>query len=201
MRRVALALVHHPVLDREGSIVTSAITNLDVHDIARSAMTYGLPRYYWVHPIAAQRLLVERITSHWIEGSGARRIPDRVAPMRLVRVVSSLQDAIINLSEGQEVEVWTTGAGSSQSFESLSHGSASVALCKPGPPVLIVFGTGWGLHQSVHDRASKRLEAIHSAGPEGFNHLSVRAAAAILLDRLLGEYSRGKHARHEQPIW
>jgi hypothetical protein len=201
VRRIALALVHHPVLDRQGAIVTSAITNLDVHDIARTAMTFGLCAYYMVHPIEAQRLLVDRITSHWIEGSGARRIPDRVAPMRLVRVVPSLQNAIVNLSEGQEVIVWTTGAGTSLSSECLSHSAASAVLCEPGPPVLIVFGTAWGLHQSIHDTATKRLDAIHSAGPEGYNHLSVRAAAAILLDRLLGEYSQGKHARNEQPIW
>ena len=191
-----MALLHHPVLDREGAIVTSAITNLDVHDIARSAMTYGLCAYYLVHPIAAQRLLVERITSHWIDGSGARRIPDRVAPMQLVRIVPSLKDAIANLSEGQEVIVWTTGAGPSQTSRCLSHHEASAVLCESGPPVLIVFGTGWGLHQNIHDAATGRLAAIHSAGPEGFNHLSVRAAAAILLDRLLGEYSPGKHARH-----
>lgn len=200
MRRVALALLHHPVLDREGAIVTSAITNLDVHDIARSSMTYGLNAYYLVHPIAAQRSLVERITSHWIEGSGARRIPDRVAPMRLVRVVPTIQDAINDLSDGREVEVWTTGAKVSQSTECMSHGAASVAIHEPGVPVLIVFGTGWGLHQSVHDCAAKRLDAIHSAGTEEFNHLSVRAAAAILLDRLIGEYSPGKQARHAQSI-
>ena len=76
MRRVALALVHHPVLDRQGATVTSAITNLDVHDIARSAMTYGLCAYYVIHPISAQRQLVERIKEHWIEGSGGKRIPD-----------------------------------------------------------------------------------------------------------------------------
>lgn len=36
------ALVHHPVRDRGGNAVTTAVTNLDVHDIARTARTYGL---------------------------------------------------------------------------------------------------------------------------------------------------------------
>ena len=38
-RRLAIALVHHPVLDKGGAIVTTALTNLDVHDLARSART------------------------------------------------------------------------------------------------------------------------------------------------------------------
>jgi hypothetical protein len=194
VRRVALALIHHPVIDRSGSIVTAAITNLDVHDIARSAMTYGICAYYIVHPIAAQRHLVERITSHWIDGSGGKRIPDRVAPMRLVHVVATLGDALAHLSGSEPVTVWTTGA-SVPSGGSLSHDEAAALLRESGPPVMIVFGTGWGLHESVHQSAANRLAGIRAAGPAGFNHLSVRAAAAILLDRLLGEYSPGNPAR------
>ena len=63
MRRLALALVHHPVLDRGGGTVTTAITNLDLHDMARSARTYGVGDLFIVHPIEAQRLLAERIRS------------------------------------------------------------------------------------------------------------------------------------------
>ena len=32
-RRLAIALVHYPVLDGKGEVVTTAITNLDVHDL------------------------------------------------------------------------------------------------------------------------------------------------------------------------
>jgi hypothetical protein len=190
-----LALVHYPVLARDGGIVTAAITNLDVHDIARSAMTYGVSAYYLVHPIVAQRHLVDRITSHWIDGSGGRRIPDRVAPMRLVQVVATLGDALAHYCSAEPVTIWTTGASLPQGGGSLSHAEASAHLREPGPPVMIVFGTGWGLHESVHQLATNRLAGIQGAGPAGFNHLSVRAAAAILLDRLLGEYSPGNPAR------
>ena len=57
-RRLAIALVHHPVLDAKGDTVTTAITNLDVHDLARSARTYGCSDYFIVHPITAQRDLI-----------------------------------------------------------------------------------------------------------------------------------------------
>ncbi|HSU40802.1 MAG TPA: RNA methyltransferase, partial [Polyangiaceae bacterium] len=87
MRRLAAALVHHPVLDRQGAIVTTAITNLDLHDIARSAHTYGLTDFFVVHPVGAQRELAERVREHWTSGSGARRIPDRTPAMLGLRIV------------------------------------------------------------------------------------------------------------------
>ena len=84
MTRISLALVHHPVLDRAGEIVTTAITNLDLHDMARSVRTYGVSDLFVVHPITAQRTLAERIRAHWVDGSGKRRIPDRAAAMCVV---------------------------------------------------------------------------------------------------------------------
>ncbi|HEX6766161.1 MAG TPA: RNA methyltransferase, partial [Polyangiaceae bacterium] len=94
MRRLAVALVHHPVLDRQRAIVTTAITNLDLHDIARSAHAYGLSDFFAVHPIHAQRELAERVREHWTTGSGARRIPDRSPALAILRVVPSLDAAI-----------------------------------------------------------------------------------------------------------
>ena len=83
MSRLSIALIHHPVLDREGAIVTTAMTNLDLHDMSRSARTFGAERFFIVHPIEAQRELALRIVSHWVDGSGRRRIPDRASPARV----------------------------------------------------------------------------------------------------------------------
>src|SRR5258708_10529087 len=89
MRRCALVLVHHPVLDGQGAIVTTAVTNLDVHDLSRSARTYDCSDYFIAHPIAAQRALVERIRTHWTDGSSGHRIPDRREALRLLRILAS----------------------------------------------------------------------------------------------------------------
>ena len=51
-------------------------------------------------------------------------------------------------------------------------------------PLLMLFGTGWGLTKEVKAEADFRLEPIEG---KGYNHLSVRSAVAIILDRLLGE--------------
>ena len=183
MRRVAIALVHHPVLDGRGDVVTSAITNLDVHDLARSARTFGASDYFVVHPITAQRELVEAIVLHWKEGSSGKRIPARKDALALVRAVASLAAAYEALGGRAAIEVWTTTAAPDAS--ALAADDARRRLAGEGPPVLVVFGTAWGLAADVHAAADARLAPIVGLRAE-YNHLSVRAACAIYLDRLLG---------------
>jgi hypothetical protein len=183
MRRLAIALVHHPVLDRAGATVTTAITNLDLHDMARSARTYGATDLFCVHPVEAQRLLAERIREHWVEGSGKKRIPDRAIAMDLLRVVDSLEDVHAALGGRSAIEVWTTAA---RGADTSTFAEARDRIDAEGPPVLLVFGTGWGLAPHVISDANLRLEPIRARTPSGFNHLSVRAACAIALDRLRG---------------
>jgi hypothetical protein len=184
MRSVSAVLIHHPILDRQRAIVTGAITNLDLHDISRSAHTYGLSAFYIAHPIAAQRELATRVREHWLTGSGSRRIPDRVPPMRDVRIVSTLDEALAD--SGPETELWVTSAQASG--RCLAHSEARQRLAGDGPPVMIAFGTGWGLADEVTERAAWLLDPIRSPREDGFNHLSVRAAAAIIFDRLLAPH-------------
>ena len=56
-----LALLHYPVYNKNGAVVTTAITGFDLHDIALSAMTFGLRRYFVVNPVEAQLKFAERI--------------------------------------------------------------------------------------------------------------------------------------------
>ena len=181
MRQLSAVLIHHPILDRERAVVTGAITNLDIHDISRSAHTYGLAAFYIAHPIAAQRELATRVREHWLTGSGSRRIPDRVPPMRGLRIVSSLDEALADA--GPDTELWVTSAKGGE--KALPHAAARQRLLEDGPPILIAFGTGWGLADEVMQRADRLLEPIRSPRADAFNHLSVRAAAAIMFDRLL----------------
>jgi hypothetical protein len=184
-RRLAIALVHHPVLDAAGETVTTAVTNLDVHDLSRSARTFGATDYFVVHPIAAQRELVSRICDHWQHGSSGKRIPDRKVALELVRVVPSLEDAYEALGGRAAIEVWVTAARKVAPPVSLRE--ARERLEGEGGPVLLVFGTGWGLAPSVIEAADAALAPIRAQDTDGYNHLSVRAACAITLDRLRGD--------------
>ena len=190
MSELSLALVHHPVLDRQGGVVTTAITNLDLHDLARSGRTYGASAVFVVHPIEAQRQLAERVQEHWVEGSGKRRIPDRAVAMDLLRVVASLDEAYQALGGRAAIEVWTTAA-SARAGAVITYPEARDRLARSEKPVLILFGTGWGLSGAVVAGADARIEPIRAAAETGYNHLSVRAACAITLDRLRGASQGG----------
>ena len=188
MSRAAVALVHHPCLDKQGKVYTTSLTNLDVHDIARSSRTFGVAAYYIVTPIRAQQELARTIASFWEEGRGKARNPDRTEALRTVRVVSSIEDAI----EAEARELGTaplivvTSARDVEESVSYGEGRARMAAA---PGSLILFGTGHGLAPAVLERADIVLEPIH--GSDGYNHLSVRSAAAIILDRLLSHDRAG----------
>jgi hypothetical protein len=49
-------------------------------------------------------------------------------------------------------------------------------------PYLVLFGTGWGLAEEIMERADYTLKPV--SGYTDYNHLSVRSAAAIIMDRL-----------------
>ena len=110
-------------------------------------------------------------------GSSSKRIPDRKDALALVRIVDTLADAKAAL--GPDTRVWVTAARTLD--RSLGWADARSAL-RDGPPVLLVFGTSWGLAPSVTDAADAVVAPID--GGHGWNHLSVRAACAIALDRL-----------------
>jgi hypothetical protein len=176
------ALVHHPVVDRQGNEVTTSVTNLDVHDIARSARTYGLRGYFIVSPIEAQHPVVQRIVDHWTSGAGRHRFPERGEAIALVRLCLSIDDAIaeIEAREGEAPRLVVTSA--KPGLGRSTHAEEAGRLQSGSRPTLLLFGTGHGLSDRVLQRADVFLEPIE--GPSDFNHLSVRAAAAITLDRL-----------------
>ena len=134
-----VALVHHPVLNRERTIITTAITNLDLHDIARAARTYQLRRYFVVTPIERQRELVRRIASHWLEGHGAERVPERADAMRLLDTVETLDQAIDAVTEeaGARPAVVATCARPGRASVDFATISSRI---REGKPVLLVLG-------------------------------------------------------------
>ena len=181
---VWVGLVHHPVRDRAGEVITTAVTNLDVHDIARTARTYDLAGYFVVTPIEAQRKLVERILSHWRDGPGAKRVPERSEALARCEVIESVELAIAAIEDrsGEAPLVVATGARASGGAAEYRE----VAEALRGRSGLILFGTGHGLASSVVEAADHVVAPIQPDA--SYNHLAVRAAAAITLDRLFGGF-------------
>ena len=184
------ALVHHPVLNRKGEVVTTALTNVDIHDIGRSARTYGLQHLFVVTPVTLQQRMVGEILGHWTAGEGATFNPRRAEALRRVTACESLDAACVAVEERSGKRPWVVVTSAREESPSLSFAELRARLPSLDRPVLIVFGTGWGLAEEAMNLADWRLPAItcdESLGEhDGYNHLSVRAAAAIVLDRLLG---------------
>lgn len=181
---LAIALLHHPVYNKRREVVTTALTNLDLHDIARSARTFGLDRFYIVTPSLEQRRLAGRIAGHWQDGWGATYNPDRREALEIVRVCATLAQAIEDFQTGFLKPVQTIITGAASRPGSIDCDTLRSFLAHPGSPHLLLLGTGWGLTEDCFQKADYILEPI--AGACCYNHLSVRSAAAILLDRLRG---------------
>ncbi len=186
MSSLYLALVHHPVNNKRGETVATSVTNLDIHDIARSCRTFGVKRYFIVTPIQLQHELVGRILGHWEKDESAMYNPDRKDALSYVILVNSIEEAQKKIEEleGQKPQTVVTGAGFKKFDGDTKTLKNMMAVDKL--PRLVLFGTGWGLHASVVESADFRLNPISGAAEDGYNHLSVRSAVAIYLDRLQG---------------
>jgi tRNA (guanine37-N1)-methyltransferase len=187
--RTHLALVHHPVHDRTGKVVTTSVTNLDIHDLARSTYTYGLAAYHLVTPVTSQREKAAHIASLWVDE--ARPPPatgSRAGALARVRTAASVEDVIAELTaeHGRPPVVVATSARH-ESFPAALRRTPTELLAElvmDPSPLLILLGTGWGLADALIPSVSRVLAPIE--GASDWNHLSVRSAGAILLDRLFG---------------
>jgi len=178
-----MALVHYPVVNRKGEIIAAAITNLDLHDMARTARTYEIPACYIVTPLKDQQILIKRLLGHWCEGVGRDLHPDREEALRRLKIADDIAAVKeeIRTESGEAPLVWATSA--KEQPGTLAHQQARRLLTNACRPCLLLFGTGWGLAPAAIKEADAVLRAIPGTG--GYNHLSVRCAAAILMDRLL----------------
>ncbi|MBU0674541.1 MAG: RNA methyltransferase [Proteobacteria bacterium] len=178
-----MALIHYPVLNRKSEIIGSAVTNLDLHDIARAAKTYGVNTYYLVVPHLDQQSLVNDLLDHWLTGYGATYNTKRKEALGLIKVCDDLDCLYRKVTEkwGARPTVLATSAASGRQV--VGYGEARKRIQR-GHPHLLLFGTGWGLAPQVMDRIDGVLPPIQGGGE--YNHLSVRSAVSIILDRLLG---------------
>ena len=179
-----MGLVHHPVVDKNGREIASAVTPTDLHDLARSARTYGVETLWIITPLRDQQKLAARMMGFWQKGVGAGYNPNRGQALDLVRVVDGVEEALAGqtLDWGGAPLVWATSA-SAGAGERLGFDRAREMLAQ-GRPAFLLFGTAWGLAPAVIERCDHILAPLK--GPGEYNHLSVRSAAAVVLDRLMG---------------
>ncbi len=182
---IYVGLVHYPVYNKNSEIVATSVTNFDIHDISRTCRTYDIKKYFIITPVDAQQELTNRIIGYWTEGDGIEFNRNRKEAFENTDLSDSIEDSIkrIREIEGKTPKIITTSA---KTFpNTVSYKDLGSEIMEDEDPYLILFGTGWGLTDEIMGMSYKILEPVR--GNTRYNHLSVRSAVSIILDRLLGE--------------
>lgn len=180
-----LGLVHYPCLDKAGELQATSVFNVDVHDISRITCTYGFDAYHVIHPVQAQRDMVAAITGFWKTEKANLKNADRSEALSRTHVSESIAATQAWIKENLSHEVTTVVTSAIDRPGSLTFDQMKMNMhVDPDRErtYLWLFGTGYGLSEDVMASADLCVEPIY--GPTGYNHLSVRAAVAIILDRL-----------------
>lgn len=184
-----VVLMHDQIMLENGREGTSSVTSIDVHDIARSSATYGVKKYFIVTPLEDQQKIIAKLLSFWESSVGINYNSHRHEAMSKVVLVSTLAEAIsfIKSSELLDLEpvLITTAAKKHYQFKSkIINYFDQEKVWSLKRPVVLIFGTARGLSDNLIDKADFLLRPVE--GFSKFNHLSVRSAVAIVLDRWLG---------------
>lgn len=185
MADLFVGLVHYPIYNKRMHVIASAVTNFDIHDISRTCRTYDVRRYYIIHPLDVQRDIIKKIIGYWQEGYGRTYNPDRSNALDLVCWQADIEAAAqdIEAQTGKSPYIVTTDARIYPN--TVSYGFMRKQLKEGDRPILLLFGTGFGIEAETMSKFDYILEPIYGACD--YNHLCVRSAAAIILDRLAGE--------------
>ncbi len=176
-----VGLVHYPVYNKFKEVVTTSITNLDIHDIARSCKTFGVKSFFIINPLETQKKLLEIVLKFWKTEIADFYNPDRVNALSIIEYSETIESVIEKIKNQEEVHPLIISTTATKLQNQLSFKKYK----KIQKPVLLLFGTGNGLTKEIHKLADFVLEPIGGVG--NFNHLSVRSAVAIVLDRLSSE--------------
>lgn len=187
-RNLYIALCHYPVYNKFGEKVAVSVTNLDLHDMSRVARSYGLGGFYATTPIEDQKALAEQLLNHWKAGAGSIANPDRAEAFSKVKVFDDIESVVLDIQEqtGQCPRLAATSARldrRKQAEPALTYEEVQGWLAKS--PVLLIFGTGHGLAEEVLSKAAGILRPVRYL--DDYNHLSVRSAVAIIVDRLIAD--------------
>lgn len=185
MQKKYIALVHHPIINKRAELVTTSVTNLDIHDIARTARTFGFDKYFIVTPLELQKNLVAKILGHWEEEQASQYNPDRHNALSNVMVVNSVEEceSWIKSQSGQDSIILAATGANFKNYHGESKDLLQLAESEK-KDILLIFGTGWGLHPDLLKKMNFYLKPIHGSAQDGYNHLSVRSAAAIYCSQL-----------------
>jgi hypothetical protein len=180
-----IALIHYPIINKNKEIIVTSIVVHDIHDISRAAKTFGVKKFFVVEPFEGERKIVERIEHFW-QTSGKEYNSNRLEAISILSLKERFEDVLDEVTQetGRTPVVIGTSA-QKKDFEEISFKEVA-ELLKRDEVVLILFGTGWGIAYKELGKVDYFLPPIEGIGD--FNHLSVRSAASIVLDRIISQF-------------
>ncbi len=184
--RVYIALLHYPMYNKRMDTVTTSITNLDLHDISRAARTYNVEGFFVVHPSQNQHNLLNEILAYWRQGYGAQYNPDRQEAFSILKTALDLDSVIADIERETGNKPLTVATDARVYPHNIPCYKMKKLIFGEEQVFVLLFGTGWGISQEFIEKCDYILEPVQ-AGSD-YNHLSVRSAVSIILDRLLGEF-------------
>lgn len=184
MGNLYIGLLHYPCRDRHDRIVTTMLTPIDITDIARSACTFGVSRFDLITPLESQQQIARKLIDYWM--SARVDLAFRRPALQSVRIVARLEAGLASVLHEEGLAPIVIGTDARElSLPRISYQRLRRMLEREPAPVYLLFGTGWGVAREVLERVDYLLPPVW--GPTEYNHLSVRAAVAIVLDRLRGQ--------------
>ncbi|MCX8023300.1 MAG: RNA methyltransferase [Syntrophorhabdaceae bacterium] len=184
MSKVYVAVIHYPAYDKNRKIIATSVTNIELHDIARSCMTFDIDLCYIVTPLSKQREIMERLIEHWNRGYGSVYNPLRGIALDKIKIIGSFDEVISEVKRnGEPVIIGTSSIERRE--KAIGYKTLRNWIEREERPFLILFGTGWGLTDETVKMCDKVLIPIKGRG--SYNHLSLRVAFGIVLDRIFGE--------------
>ena len=181
-----VALLHYPVYNKRLEVVATSLTTINLHDLARLVTTYGVTGCYVVTPLESQRELAGRMVTHWTEGYGAAYNPTRGEALQNMCLVGGLAEVELDITSrcGHAPRTIASDARQVPGCTSYADMRQIIWGWRRNEAFLLLLGTGWGLTDDLMGSCDYILAPI-SVG-DRYNHLPVRVAAGIMLDRLLG---------------
>lgn len=125
---------------------------------------------------------MERLIEHWTHGYGAHYNPIRALALNKIVMKESLEALFEDTKKENTMIIGTSSK--LRPHKSIGYDEVRFILEKDRKNILMLFGTGWGLTDETIELCDRILEPIK--GTTEYNHLSLRVALGIILDRIYG---------------
>lgn len=179
-----IALLHYPMVNKKGEKVVASVTPMDIHDLSRLAKTYDLGGFFVVTPETGQLDFLQRVIKFWCSDRGTRYNQTRAVALKIVNMIPNIEEGIEFIKEKWHMPVKVVTTSAVMSNYNIEYAQLGKLIKKRKEIFIITFGTGYGIHSEFRDTSDYRLPPIKIIS--SYNHLSVRTAAGIIIDRLLG---------------